>query len=85
MPPGTIVASAFPREAFDNIADTAITVHYLPVWDVIQRGGLAGPLFARGDQAAVLWFGPLRLMLEGMRWTMTYTRRRMAMTVGAVI
>jgi hypothetical protein len=46
VPPNSIVASAFPRAAFDNVSDTGIAIYYLPVWDVIRRGGLTQPLFA---------------------------------------
>lgn len=50
LPPNSVVASAFPDTAFDDMSARAIGVYYLPAWDVIQRGGFTQTLFAYPTQ-----------------------------------
>lgn len=46
LPAGATMASAFPPSSFDDFSVPAIAVWYLPVWEIVSRGGFTQTLFA---------------------------------------
>lgn len=45
LPAGAKVATAYPAGTFDHVTMRAIAMYYLPVWDLIPRGGFTQTLY----------------------------------------
>lgn len=50
LPVGARVASAFSPDSFDNFSVPAVAICYLPVWEIVSRGGFTQTLFASPTQ-----------------------------------
>jgi hypothetical protein len=50
LPAGARVASAFSPDSFDNFSVPAVAVCYIPVWEIVSRGGFTQTLFASPTQ-----------------------------------
>jgi hypothetical protein len=50
IPAGARVATAFPRNIFDDSSAPAVALYYIPVWDVVSHGGFTQTLFALPTQ-----------------------------------
>jgi hypothetical protein len=46
IPAGARVATAFPPHSFDDFSAPAIALYYIPVWEVVSRGGFTPTIFA---------------------------------------
>jgi hypothetical protein len=46
IPAGARVATAFPPDSFDDFSAPAIALNYIPVWEVVSRGGFTSTIFA---------------------------------------
>jgi hypothetical protein len=54
IPAGARVATAFPPDSFDDFSAPAIALYYIPVWEVVSRGGFAPTIFAFPTQHPLL-------------------------------
>ena len=50
LPAGAQVASALPPDSFDDFSVPAVAISYLPVWEIVPRGGFTQTLFAYPTQ-----------------------------------
>jgi hypothetical protein len=50
IPPGARVATALPPDSFDDFSAPAIALAYIPVWEVLSRGGFTQSVFAYPTQ-----------------------------------
>jgi hypothetical protein len=54
IPAGARVATAFPPDSFDDFSTPGIALYYIPVWEVVSRGGFVPTIFAFPEQHPLL-------------------------------
>jgi hypothetical protein len=64
LPPGAVVATAYPHSSFDSSTAPAIAAFYLPLRWAVERGGFSQTLFAVATQNPVTLKPPYRALAE---------------------